>query len=480
MELCTMLKGARVIDPANGRAGAFDIGISGGKIAEVSQEIDPRRAARALDVTGTWILPGVIDLHVHTSRRHGGHNAHRMLARAGVCTALDMGGPWDEFMEFALSEGAGLNFACLQQVRPGLTVETENPGSAELEALLERSLDDGAIGFKLLGGHYPLDPAASRRVMEVANAARVYVAFHAGTTTTPGNLEGVLEAGQLAQGLRVHLPHVNSYCTGYARARPVDEILEALAMLERCENIISESYLATINGTSARCVDGVPESKATQNCLSRVGYPATEAGLEAAIRDGYGRINLAVAGENVNITGPGAVLSWRARGTVTSVNFPANPPASRFLAATAKDKRGRFIVDALSSDGGGHPRNVTLHHAMALVATEMLTIEEVVLKTSINPARMLGCPDKGHLGVGADADITGVDSASGQPVFSVVGGKLVLWHGALVGSGTTVLTGERGAPAMRQAGVAHKVIDVAAGWLYTGRTGVAGVGVGGG
>jgi predicted amidohydrolase len=469
MDLCLVLKGARLVDPANGRMGAFDVGISGGQVAEVAPEIDPGRAARALDVSGTWMLPGVIDLHVHTSRRHGGHNAHRMLARAGVCTALDMGGPWDEFIEFATTEGAGLNFACLQQVRPGLTVETEDPGRAELEALLERSLDEGAVGFKLLGGHYPLDPAASRRVMEVANAARVYVAFHAGTTATPGNLEGVLEVGELAHGLRVHLPHVNSYCTGFARPRPVDEILEALAMLERCDNIISESYLATINGTSARCIDGVPESKATQNCLSRVGYPPTEAGLEAAIRDGYGRINLAVAGENINITGPDAVRSWRARGTVTSVNFPANPPASRFLAATARNRHGRFIVDALSSDGGGHPRNVTLHHAMSLVASEMMTIEDVVLKTSTNPAKMLGCQDKGHLGVGADADVTGVDPASGSPVFSIVGGRLALWRGALVGSGTTVLTGQRGEAALHRAGVPHRVIDVSAGWLYAGR-----------
>ncbi len=469
MKYSVLLKGGRLIDPANGRHGGFDVGIDGDGVVEVAPELDPGAAARVLDVGDSWIVPGVIDLHVHTSRRHGGYNAHRMMARAGVCTALDMGGPWDEFIGYAAEEGAGLNLAALQQARPGQTVRDEDPSAQELQELLERSLEDGAIGLKLLGGHYPMTPESTRRAIEVANAARAYVAFHGGSTRTGSNIEGFVASVELARDLKLHIPHVNSYCRGQIKERALDEITEALDLLEENRNIISEAYLATINGTSGRCTDGIPESKATQQCLTLAGYPATEDGLEAAIRDGWARINAPIGGENVNITGEEAVKSWRDRGTVTSVNFPVNPPESRLLAATARDSGGNFIVDAIASDGGAHPRNVNVTSGMALVRTEALTPEEFVLKTSLNPARMLGCPTKGHLGEGSDADVTGIDPESGIPTFSLVGGKLVLWRGALVGSGSTILTTESGRASLESSGFQTRVIDVSAGMLYTGR-----------
>ncbi len=469
MAFSTILRGGRVVDPANGRFGTFDVGVDGDRVAEIAPELDPARAGRILEVGDCWVVPGVIDLHVHTSRRHGGYNAHRMMARAGVCTALDMGGPWDEFIEFAGDEGAGLNVASLQQVRPGLTVGDDDPGRGELEALLEKSLEEGAVGLKLLGGHYPMTPDSTRRAIEVANAARAYVAFHGGSTETGSNIEGFVESVELARDLNLHIPHVNSYCRGQIKERAIDEITEALDLLAQNRNIISESYLATINGTSGRCVDGVPESKATAQCLQLAGYPATEEGLEAAIRDGWARINAPRGGENVNITGEEAVRSWRARDTITSVNFPVNPAESRLLAATARNGDGSFVVDAIASDGGAHPRNVNVSSGMALVRTEALTAGEFVLKTSLNPARMLGCPSKGHLGEGADADITGIDPETGSPVFSLVGGELVLWRGALVGSGSTILTTERGVDALQAKGFSTRVVDVAGSMLYSGR-----------
>ncbi|MFP4201268.1 MAG: amidohydrolase family protein, partial [Clostridia bacterium] len=370
---------------------------------------------------------------------------------------------------YATNEGAGLNVAALQQVRPGLTVKDENPDRAELEELLERSLEAGAIGLKILGGHYPMTPEATRETIEVANEARAYVAFHGGSTRTGSNIEGFIESVELARDLKLHIPHINSYCRGQIRERALDEIVEALDLLTDNRDIVSESYLATINGTSGKCTGGVPESKATQQCLTLAGYPATEEGLEAAIRDGWARINAPIGGENVNITGEEAVRSWRERDTITSVNFPVNSPVSRLLAATARDRDGNFVVDAIASDGGAHPRNVNVSSGMALVRTEVLTPEEFVLKTSLNPARMLGCPQKGHLGEGADADVTGIDPESGRPAFSFVGGRLVSWYGALVGSGSTLLTTELGVASLKDAGLTARAIDPSGGMLYGGR-----------
>ena len=55
-----------------------------------------------------------------------------------------------------------------------------DPGSAELQALLDGSLRKGAIGLKLLGGHYPLTPEATARTIALANARHAYVALQAG------------------------------------------------------------------------------------------------------------------------------------------------------------------------------------------------------------------------------------------------------------------------------------------------------------
>ena len=80
------------------------------------------------------------------------------MAKAGVTTALDMAGPVESVFEFARNYGVGLNLACLQYVRPGYTVNSQDPTKNELRTLLQKTLNEGGYGFKILGGHFPLTP----------------------------------------------------------------------------------------------------------------------------------------------------------------------------------------------------------------------------------------------------------------------------------------------------------------------------------
>lgn len=60
-----MLKNARVIDPAAGRDGHFDILIDGGTIARIGKDL-PVDGARVVEVPAGWVVtPGLIDIHVH-------------------------------------------------------------------------------------------------------------------------------------------------------------------------------------------------------------------------------------------------------------------------------------------------------------------------------------------------------------------------------------------------------------------------------
>jgi dihydroorotase len=60
-----LLKGGHVIDPKNGVDAVMDVSIADGKIAAVAASIDPAQAARVADVSGLYVVPGLIDLHAH-------------------------------------------------------------------------------------------------------------------------------------------------------------------------------------------------------------------------------------------------------------------------------------------------------------------------------------------------------------------------------------------------------------------------------
>jgi len=73
---------------------------------------------------------------------------------------------------------------------------------------------------------------------------------------------------------------------------------------------------------------------------------------------------------------------------------------------------------------------------------------------------MYGMLSKGHLGEGADADITVLDLERGEAVMAIAKGKLIMINGVVVGEGGTIVTTKAGAKSVENAGLKTDIVDL--------------------
>jgi dihydroorotase len=82
----TLLRGGRVVDPANGRDGTFDVLIDGDRIARVGRDLPKDGDTTIVDLpSGLVVCPGLIDMHVHL--REPGQE-HKETVATGTAAAV--------------------------------------------------------------------------------------------------------------------------------------------------------------------------------------------------------------------------------------------------------------------------------------------------------------------------------------------------------------------------------------------------------
>ena len=467
-----ILSGGVALDPKNGFEEVSDVGIKNGKIERVEPEIDPILAEDVIDVSGLWVMPGQIDTHAHVaglSRDWDPALGYGMLARVGTTTVMDMGGTGRTLTDGIKRRGAGLNVAGNFALIPGLTIPVGRISNSDLRDTVSSALKQGCYGVKILGGYHPFTPDDSARVIAECNSQRAYIAFHLGTTESGSQLEGLREVPELVGDGRLHVCHVNSYCRGVIEDA-ADECNEALDILGgMSDQLVSEAYHAIQNGTTGLCDEnGNVIADVPRNCLRLRGYETTYQGMRQAIMDGYGSVVAQKGGQIYYAQRQEALnLFERARSNV-GMSFPVNLASSAFTLSSAKNSDGEFIINAVSTDGGSHPRNVAIQTTMALVEFGALTPLEMAEKLSWGPARMMGLWNKGHFTPGADADITILDPQKNKAVMSFVAGSMIMHYGRPVGSGGTLLVTPEGKSAAEESGLPYQVVDLSESKLYTG------------
>ncbi len=106
-----LLKGGHLIDSKNSINSPMDIGIADGKIAEVKANIPIESAKKTIDLSGLYVTPGLIDMHVHVfmGNEPGAYIADGATSvmpdgftfRSGVTTVVDAGSSgWRNFRLF--------------------------------------------------------------------------------------------------------------------------------------------------------------------------------------------------------------------------------------------------------------------------------------------------------------------------------------------------------------------------------------------
>lgn len=447
-----LLRNALIADPEADSLRTGDVAVEGGCIVEAIGS-----ACTTIDCSGLVLQPGIIDTHVHL-----GINplSYGMVARAGVTTALDMSGPIEKLLDEFSCANVGINVAALNAILPGRNISGNNPDREQLRNFINLSRRSGALGVKLLGGHFPLTPEASHRMVETADDSHCYMAWHVGTTEKGSDIEGLLEAAEIAAGHPLHLPHVNAYCRG--RVRPVlEECSIAEKVILEHPEFTTESYLSARNGAPLDCdAAGKPHSAITAGTLTRFGFESSASGIEAAIRAGRLAVLFPNQSEITLLTGTDAVAYLRAHREHCDGSFDGvNPLESRVFFASQKRPDRTFLVDAISTDGGGIPRNVILQNGLSLVELGALTTIEFARKTSLLPAQMLGLKNKGRLLAGMDADLTIYDPTSHQAVYTIVNGRFVLLNRVLQTGTGTLLTTYEGTQAAQNRGLKTQVVS---------------------
>ena len=216
----TWLVGGRVVDVAAGTTAAADVAVHDGRIGELVQG-PPRGPGRVVDVSGLFLLPGLIDCHVHLVMRgedpdpaadasrsddeiaaYAAEAAERTLL-AGTTTVRDVGG-WN-YVEMSVREdiergrrlGPRLVLAGRLLSMPTEAVEYY-PGMYEVAAgpqdvarAARDQLDRGADMIKVMATGAMLSPETEdaqaaqlteheiRAAVEVAETAGGHVAAHA-------------------------------------------------------------------------------------------------------------------------------------------------------------------------------------------------------------------------------------------------------------------------------------------------------------
>ena len=354
-----LLKGGHVIDPANHIDRKIDVAVAKGKVAAVEPDIAPAGAGKVVNVSGLFVTPGLVDIHVHVG--YGGVPDDWYSPSARSCTP-----PFGVPADLMLTSGVTT------------VVDT---GSAGAETFLRQK-------------QMVMDPSQIR-VLALLNIL---------ANGMNGGLEQTvdqMDPQRCAEAIERHRDVIVGVKTAhYWTDKPWDAVHRPWTAVDRA---LECGRLANV----PMMVDFWPR-------------PPQRSYAELILkRMRPGDIHTHVFAQQFPIILPNGRVNpilWKARqrGVIFDVGHGAG--SFWFRNAVPAVEQG-FVPDSISTDL--HSRSMigpaqSMTNVMSKFLAMGLPLEDVVRRSTLNPAREIHRPDLGTLSVGSDADIAVLEKLEGN------------------------------------------------------------------
>lgn len=455
--MLTRLAGGRVIDPANDRDEVGDVWWRDGRIVDAPSDT---RAETTYDATGKIVMAGAIDIHSHIA----GWNVntarlllpeyHRAAAQRPAATPLSYAG-WSTFETGCRYAAMGFTTVVEPAVSPHyalhahleladipiidkatlavlgnddylLTLLHAQESESAIEDYVAWILDmSRSIGIKVVnaGGEaafkenvrqFSLDDVvpsygvSSRKIVKALQRAVNKLGvphplhLHCNNLGLAGNVETALDTIKAAEGLPLHLAHLQFYGYGTegergfssAAARLAEAVNAAAADVTVDVGQVMFGPTVTISSDVLRQFNARGRARPRKWLI--LDGDANGAGIvpyDYRRSDFYNAVQWAVGLELF-------LLIEDPRRVFFTTDHPNGAPFTSypeiFALLMSRDLRAKWIADLPSA-------------AMAVTTlpsiTREYTLPEIAAMTRAAPARLFGLTDRGHLGAGAVADV---------------------------------------------------------------------------
>jgi formylmethanofuran dehydrogenase subunit A len=491
------IAGGRVVDPSNGLDDAVgDVWIQGGRV--IAAPGDPSvRPDRTIDARGYVVMPGGVDVHCHIAgskvnaarmmrpeeAREGGALRRGPRTRSGTLgsvpstfatgykyaglgytTAVDAAIPplgarhaHHELRDTPIIDKAfltlmGNNHYVMDRIREGAFdrlkdymawllratkaygVKIVNPGGVEQWKAGDgrlATLDETVDGFGVTPRQILVELARAADELALPHPIHMH-GLHLGL---PGNAATTLDTMRALDGHRAHFAHIQFHSYG-GSATELDKFDSQVPMLadyvNTHQNITVDVGQVIFGETTSMTADGA----VGQYLAKLTGRKWISHDVE--LETGCGVVPITYKDENLIHALQWAIgLEWylRVEDPWKIAMSTDHPNGGSFLAYP------RIIALLMSKNLRDEtlarlPEGVRSRSGLGEITREY-TLSEIAILTRSGPARMLGMRNKGHLGAGADGDVTiyAPDDDKTRmfaiPRYVVKGGRIILDDGDL-------------------------------------------------
>lgn len=381
-----LIKNGRVIDPDTKRDGKFDVFIKDGKILKIGEKIT-EKAEEVIDAAGCYVMPGLIDMHVHLrdpglTYKESVETGARAAAKGGITTVVAMPNTKPvtddrERVGYVMHKGemvAPINVLQTGTVTKGMAGKEVTDIAGMAEAGAPAITEDGKT---------VMDSGVYRDAMKEAKRVGIPVLAHCEDSNLVQG--GVVNDDENMRALGVK---------GISNA--VEDIIVARDIMLAAETGV---HLHLCHCSTKGSVEMVRQAKAAGISVSAEVCPH----------------HFTLSTDDIK---------------TPDANYKMNPPLrTKEDVEALREGLKEGVMDVISTDHAPHSAEekrqhiekapfgiVGLETSVALTMTELvdtgiLTPMQMAEKMSYNPAKILGI-DRGSLAEGKIADVTVIDPAA--------------------------------------------------------------------